>query len=182
MSSRITRAPDLVNQIGDGLLNYLAETQHYRLSFVQAEESEKKLDVFTDSSFATSSGRSHGCAAVFWGSSPISWRPARQQLVTLSTAESELLEAVEGAILGLSTQGLLQELNGQELPLYLHVDNQAAISLLGGSSASWRTRHLRLRSNWVREHVTRKEIFVLHEPGLTQRADIGAKPLTKGPA
>ncbi|OLQ11215.1 hypothetical protein AK812_SmicGene5008 [Symbiodinium microadriaticum] len=106
MSSRITRAPDLVNQIGDGLLNYLAETQHYRLSFVQAEESEKKLDVFTDSSFATSSGRSHGCAAVFWGSSPISWRPARQQLVTLSTAESELLEAVEGAILGLSTQGL----------------------------------------------------------------------------
>ena len=179
MSSRITRAPDLVNQIGDRLLNYLAETQHYRLSFVQGEEDGKRLDVFTDSSFATSSGRSHGCAAVFWRNSPIAWRSARQQLVTLSTAESELLEAVEGTILGLSTQGLLQELNGQELPLYLHVDNQAAISLLGGSSASWRTRHLRLRSNWVREGVTKKEIFVLHEPGITQRADIGTKPLTK---
>ena len=100
-------------------------------------------------------------------------------MITLSTAESELLEAVEGTTLGLSTQGLLQELTGQTLPIYLRVDNQAAISLLGGSSASWRTRHLRLRSNWVRERVARKEVFVLHEPGATQRADIGTKPLTK---
>ena len=179
MSSRITRTPEIVNELGDRLLNYLAETQFYRLSFVKNDEAEQRLDIFTDSSFATSSGRSHGCAAVFWGSSPIAWRSSRQQLVTLSTAESEMVEAVEGTTLGLATKCLLQELLGRELPMYLRIDNQASISLIGGSSASWRTRHLRLRSNWVRERVANRELFLKHEPGASQRADLGTKALTK---
>ena len=179
MSSKITRAPELVNELGDRLLSYLAETQFYRLSFVKNDDLEQRLDVFTDSSFATSSGKSHGCAVVFWGSSPLSWRSSRQQLVTLSTAESEMVEAVEGTTLGLATKCLLQELLGFEIPMYLKIDNQAAISLLSGSSASWRTRHLRLRSNWVRERVANRELFIQHEPGVSQRADLGTKALTK---
>ncbi|CAE7820272.1 GIP [Symbiodinium sp. CCMP2592] len=179
MSSRITRVPELVNELGERLLDYLAETQYYRLKFVKSDDVEQRLDIFTDSSFATSSGRSHGCAAVFWGTSPISWRSSRQQLITLSTAESEMVEAVDGTTLGLATKCLLQELLGRELPMYLHIDNQAAISLIGGSSASWRTRHLRLRSNWVRERVMMRELYLQHEPGETQRADLGTKALPK---
>ena len=71
-----------------------------------------------------SGGRSHGAAAVFYGSSPLCWRAARQQLTTLSTAESELVEAVEGTLLGMSTRCRLNELEGCEVPLWIFVDKQ----------------------------------------------------------
>ena len=59
------------------------------------------------------------------------------------------------------------------------VDNSAAVSLLTTSSGSWRTRHLRLRSNWVREMTIRKELSVKFTPGEFQRADLGTKPFTR---
>ena len=89
MASRATRNPDAVIRIVDRILDYLCETKHYRLRFLE-EDGGRELRVYTDSSFAPSSGRSHGRAAVFDGSSPLVWRSARQSLVTMSTAESEL--------------------------------------------------------------------------------------------
>ena len=45
MSSRITRVPELVNELGDRLLNYLAKTQCYCLSFVKSDDFEQRLDL-----------------------------------------------------------------------------------------------------------------------------------------
>ncbi|CAE7359094.1 GIP, partial [Symbiodinium sp. CCMP2456] len=180
MAARITRCPGMVNKVGSRLLDYLNETKHYRLAFTQdSEEIATQLDIYTDSSFAPSGGRSQGAAAVFYGRSPIVWRAGRQQLVTLSTAESELLETVEGTLLGLSTRGLLTELLGRELPLVVWADNLAAVALLTTSSGSWRTRHLRLRSNWVREMAKNQELAIKHVSGEFQRADLGTKPFTR---
>ena len=131
------------------------------------------LQIFTDSSFSPSSSRSHGAVAIFYKGGSITWRSARQALVTLSTAESELVEGIEGTLMGLSVRDLVAELNAQVPLLQLHVDNQAAIGLLQGSSGSWRTRHLRLRSSWFRERATAGEVAIVHEPGDSQRADLG---------
>ena len=174
----ITRCPEMVNQVGKRMLDYLNETLHYRVSFELSQEPEA-LRVFTDSSFAPSSGRSHGAAAVFVNDNPVSWRSSKQQFVTLSTAKSELLEAVEGAVLANATCGLLEELRGDQWIIYLHIDNQSALMLLQGSTGSWRTRHLRLRANYVKERLQRESLRVVFEPGLTQRADLGTKPFTK---
>ena len=140
MASRITRAPEMVNTLGRRILDYLNETKHYRLSFAGTEEENvKAVSVHTDSSFAPSGGRSHGAVAVILGNNPLSWRASRQKLTTLSTAESEVVEAVEGTLLGLSTRCLLNELMGQEIPLWVFVDNKAAIALLTTSSGSCNT-------------------------------------------
>ena len=180
MAARITRCPEMVNKVGKRLLDYLNETKHYRLAFTQeSDEVIKGLDVFTDSSFAPSGGRSQGAAVAFYGSSPLTWRASRQQLVTLSTAESELVEAVDGTLLGLSARCLLSELEKKEVPLTLWVDNKAAIALLTTSSGSWRTRHLRLRSNWVREMSKKGELDIKFCSGEFQRADLGTKPFTR---
>ena len=180
MAARLLRCPEMVNKIGERLLDYLNETKHYRLAFTQDEEDVVRgLDIFTDSSFAPSGGRSQGAAAVFYGNNPLVWRSGRQQLTTLSTAESELVESVEGTLLGLSTRGLLTELMGEQLHMTLWVDNSAAVSLLTTSSGSWRTRHLRLRSNWVREMAAKKEISIKYIPGERQKADLGTKPFTR---
>ncbi|CAE7038587.1 unnamed protein product [Symbiodinium sp. CCMP2592] len=136
LSSSITRCPEIVNQVANRVLNYLHETLHYRIRFSNNEESLDAIHGFTDSSFAPSSGRSHGAAAVFYNNNPIAWR-------------------VDGTILGCSTKTLLEELSGKPLSLYLHIDNQSA------------------------EKIHQKELQVVFEPGITQRADLGTKPLPK---
>ena len=84
--------------------------------------------------------------------------------MTLSTAESELVEAVEGALLLKSVEGVIQEIAGLTPRLTIRVDNVSAMQLLNGSSGSWRTRHLRLRSSWLKEQVSTGQMRVLHEP------------------
>ena len=80
MAARLLRCPEMVNKIGERLLDYLNETKHYRLAFTQNdEETADGLDVFTDSSFAPSGGRSQGAAAVFYKNNPLVWRSGRQQ-------------------------------------------------------------------------------------------------------
>ncbi|CAE7214179.1 RE1 [Symbiodinium sp. CCMP2456] len=179
MSSRITRCPELVNKVGVRILDYLCETIHYRLRFVPNDQKINHLDIYTDSSFAPSGGRSHGSSAVFFNDCAITWRSARQQLVTLSTAESELLEAVEGMVQGRATKGLLDELTNDKVIMNLLVDNAAAVTLLGSATGSWRTRHLRLRSNWLRELIQAKAVNLRHQPGDGQRADLGTKPFSR---
>ena len=85
-------------------------------------------------------------------------------LVTLSTAESELVEAVEGALLLKTVGGVIQQIAGLTPRLTIRVDNMSVMQLLNGSSGSWRTRHLRLRSSWLKEQVSTGQRRVLHEP------------------
>ena len=176
MSSRVTKNPAAVNAVGERALDYLAATSDYRLTF-KRNDGSTNLQVFTDSSFAPSSGRSHGAAVVFYKECALVWRSLRQSMVTLSTAESELIEAVEGALLGLSTKGLVEELTGQRPILEIRVDNQSALALTTGSTGSWRARHLRLRTNWLKERVANGDIKMRFEPGISQRADLGTKAL-----
>ena len=178
LASRVSKIPELVNELGTRLLDYLEETKHYRLTF-DGSRRDEVLEVYTDSSFSPSSSRSHGSIGVFYLNAPLVWRSARQSMVTLSTAESELVESIEGALMGYSVQDLLYELTGVSPKLEIHIDNQAALALLCGSTGSWRTRHLRLRSSWVKERITNGEIVVVYEPGESQRVDIGTKPLAR---
>ena len=133
--------------------------------------------MFTDSSFAPAGARSHGAAVVTYKATPICWRSSRQTLVTLSTAESELVEAVEGALLLKRVERVIQEIARLMPRLTIRVDNMSAMQLLNGSSG-WRTRHLRLRSSWLKEQVSTGQMRV-HEPGETQLADLGTKPLPR---
>ena len=116
---------------------------------------------------------------MFLNQCPLSWRSARQQLVTLSTTESELTEAVDGTVLSLSCRGLISELLGVTPKIVIHRDNQSALALVHGQAGSWRTRHLRLRVHWLREKIMNGEVQVVYEPGTTQRADLGTKPFTR---
>eukprot|EP00439_Symbiodinium_sp_Y106_P041348 s4634_g5.t1 len=81
MSSKLIKNPQMVNKLGQRLLDYLNETIGYRIKLNGYEESDgEMLNVYTDSSFAPSGGRSHGCAAVFLGSSPLTWRSSRESV------------------------------------------------------------------------------------------------------
>ena len=130
MSSRITRCPEAAITIGARLLDYFYETMYDRLRFANDKNEPQRLRTYTDSSFAPSSGKSHGLVVLFYGSCPLAWRSSRQPLIALSTAEIELMEGVEGAVMTYTTKCLSEELLGETLPISLHIDNSAAISLI----------------------------------------------------
>lgn len=58
------------------------------------------------------------------------WKAGRQQSPALSTAESELSEAIEGLTMGDGEDVLLQEMVRRSYGRVIKVDNQAAVSLL----------------------------------------------------
>ena len=110
------------------------------------------------------------------------WRSAKQPFPTLSTAESELLEAVEGLVVGDALDALVREhewKKGEDYMKIILVDNQAATVLLSESSgaSSWRTRHLRLRAQHLKWRVANTDWLVRHVPGSLMVADMGTKAL-----
>ncbi|CAE7217810.1 GIP [Symbiodinium microadriaticum] len=181
LSAKLLRNPSAVCATAHRILGYLKKTRDEALVFGDNGNHHlaNELVVYTDSSFAPSGGRSHGAAVVCYRGTPAIWRSSRQQLTTLSTTESELIEALEGCLLATSVVDIVTDIWGQEPKLVVKVDNNSAVQLMTGSTGSWRTRHLRVRSAWLRERIRGGNVTVQHEPGITQLADLGTKPMPR---
>jgi len=122
MGSAVTRAPEAVIQASNQLTGYLSTTANDGLKFEVEEGENPILTVSTDASFAPDSEESHGFFVVLLGSSPVFKRSGRQGFVTLSTAEAELIEIIEGMVAGESIHVILQELF-PDVPKVLKTDN-----------------------------------------------------------
>ena len=81
------------------------------------------------------------------------WKSKKQALVTLSTPESELVASCEAVVLGQSLEALVNELTPGPIRKRLQVDNTAAICLAEGGG-SQRTRHLKVRRNFLKDQRT----------------------------
>ena len=143
----------------------------------EPEEGEHALCCCTDASFSPYGERSFTGIAILYKGCLLSWKAAKQALVTLSSSEAELVSATEGVIQSMGLRSLLAEATAQrELPICLKVDNTSALLLIQGKGAN-RTRHLRVRCHFVREMVQNGEVVLQHLPGLQQVADALTKVL-----
>ena len=174
MSSWTVRSPSFVSKLGLRVLAYLANTKDFRL--VLTPKHDQEMQIFTDASFAPFSDRSISGIVVQFRGRCIFWKSRRQTLVSLSTAESELIAACEGVVLGQSIEALVSELLDQEVQKELKVDNVAAITLAEGGG-SQRTRHLRVRASFLKEMIDKGALRVTHCPGEVQLADCLTKAL-----
>ena len=150
MSSWVTRAPGFVIRVGLRVLAYLANTKTLRLSLVP--DDSDTLTVYSDASFAPFSERSISGIVVMMNNKCVFWKSRRQTLVSLCTAECELIAAVEGVVLGQSVQTVATELWQGSVRKILYVDNLAAITLAEGGGTQ-RTRHLRVRASFLKEMI-----------------------------
>ena len=76
---------------------------------------------------------------VIYNGMPVFWKTGKQSFITLSTAESELMEATN-ALTALRSVGAVEEMRGglkgeEEMVLKLRVDNSAAIAITSPTSA-----------------------------------------------
>ncbi|CAE7789604.1 RE1 [Symbiodinium sp. CCMP2592] len=169
MASLTTRDPVRVAAIGRKALAYLNHTSSWRLRFWTG--GSPTLVTYTDSSYAPDGDRSHGGAVTFWGTCPIAWRSSRQQLVTTSSAETELVAAHHGCQQMESIDALLTDMGETPEQRVIYVDNAAAITLATSEGGSWKTRHLKVRHRALRQKVEQGWVEVVYCPGDQQLAD-----------
>ena len=174
MASLCLRQPRQVIEIGMKVLGYLQRTSRFQLRIRWEQNS---LVMFCDAAYAPQNARSHGGWLVTYGGSPIMWRSGKQTMITLSTAEAELLAIIDGAIAIKGVEALLVDMGMFVDEKQIASDSTAALSITTGSS-SWRTRHLKIKANWIQEQVKYGQFTTVHCPGERQPADLLTKALS----
>lgn len=109
----------------------------------------------------------------------IAWRASKQDTVTTSTTEAELLALSQVAKEAIFTSRLIQELK-VKLPstaVIIQCDNQQTIRLVTQEVSKLQTklRHVDIHNHWLRQEVTSGRIQVVY----TKSADMMADGLTK---
>ena len=178
----ILASPRWVKATSEVVWDYLRCTAEQGLWFLKEtgenweEGSPAGLETYSDISYSPDGEISHGAVYVTWNKGLLFWRSSRQPYPTMSTAESELTEAIEAFCVGDSIDCLVLEHEPPHAKRLL-VDNAAAISLLQDGATSWRTRHLKIRSRCLRWRVSSLDWKINFIPGLYQVADVGTKPV-----
>ena len=158
-----------------------APDQHGQWGPLKWKQTERLIEVFSDASFLVDSeSRSVGSSQMFWGGAIIMWHCGRQPLLSASTAEAELIAMAEAFNMGRSLRPFAEALSqhkGISCRAGLYTDNAAALQLCTLDAGSWRTRHLRLRGNMIRQAIDQGEWSAAHLEGVYMQADIGTKPV-----
>ena len=189
MSQLSAKRPQISIDIGVGVIKYLKTSPAGGLLFGNAPNStgemeqyqhpvrESTVQAFSDASHGPCSGRSHQGLLVSWAGAPSQWESGRQTIISLSTAEAELIGLVAASQAGEAVSALVGEILGVIPDRRLLGDNAASISIAGGPPTTWRTRHLRLRSSALRERLERGEWTIQHLAGEHLPADLFTKAL-----
>ena len=189
----VSRFPRMVYEDGLRTLAYLARTSTTMLRYGAFDEpwrgenplryNRKKItmETWSDASFGQDDGgrSQHGVLLVLAGG-VVSWHSSKQTLTAQSTAEAELIAAVEGMTLGRALGPVWMELCRESLLWSANVDNSACVQLLVVPGGAWRTRHLRLRARHFREALAEESIAVQHVPGSEMTSDVLTKSMPEG--
>ena len=158
------------------LLQYMSSHLHLGLYYPYPSSSYRSLETFADASFAPSGSHSHQGFAVLYkvGHSKhlLHWNSTRQKLVLQSSAEAELIALMSGWKATRCFQHLLNESVADLTPI-LRCDSQAVLAML--DKPSWRTRHISIRGEALRQAKEENEVLITYVSTRNQVAD----PLTK---
>ncbi|GFY15287.1 retrovirus-related Pol polyprotein from transposon TNT 1-94 [Trichonephila clavipes] len=147
------------------LLGYLKYTQEYKLELSKVKS--LKLRCYSDSDFATNRDDrvSMGGFITFIDETPISWRTFKQKSVSLSTMEAEYVSLTEAAKEFIWLKNVIdnKSLNLELSKNVMFCDNQAAISFSKSPVENYRTKHIDVRYNFLRNLIYDKiEALEIH--------------------
>ncbi|CAE7580175.1 RE2, partial [Symbiodinium sp. CCMP2456] len=193
LSQAISKSPKEAVYRGGHLLRYLKRFPEagilYKKEAQLTEDAQVSsagivIEGFCDASFAPNSGRSQQAIMIFVMGGLVAWTSSRQAFVTMSTAESELVGICELTTCMKSIEQLVAEVMirtgaaANEVMKVICSDSQAALSVCRCAAGSWRTRHLRIRGNMIRELLEFPDWVAYHLDGRLMIADLGTKPLS----
>ena len=125
-------------------------------------------------------GKSTTVYIFYLGDSPVTWCSQKQEIVALSSRETEFMAATEAAKQAIWLQELLSEVVGDGCKrVVIRVDNKSVIALTKNPVFHGRSKHIHRRFHFIRECVENDQVEVEHVPGNVQRADILTKSLSR---
>ena len=185
-----SKHPRAVYRDGLRTLAYLARTSQLKLRYGRFDEpwtgqeplrftrSQLTVEGWSDASFGQDDGsRSQSGIMLIVAGGVVSWHSSRQTLTALSTAESEIIAAVDSMVLARAIAPLWAELCRSDLLWSQCVDNSACVQLLLVPGGAWRTRHLRLRARHFQEAIAEESLAIQHMPGTEMLSDSLTKSL-----
>jgi hypothetical protein len=155
------------------VLKYLKSTKNLAIEYKKNESEEHELEVFVDSADEI---QPHYGYVIKMAGGAISWKSTKAKLATLSSAESEFIALTNAAQEVLWLRELLAELGfEQKCPTKIFEDNQAAIAIANNPIQQGRTKHLGRRMAFVRDAITRNQIYLEYCPTDAMVADAMTK-------
>jgi len=155
---------------------YLAGTRDLWLSY---GETKRTLVGYADADGSMAEDRRAitGYAFLIDGGA-VSWSSKRQEIVSLSTTESEYVAATHGMKEALWLRSLLSELFGPHAEATtLFSDNQAAIALTRDHQYHACTKHIDVRYHWIRWVIEQGSLRLVYCPTDDMVADALTKAL-----
>jgi len=156
------------------IFRYLSGTRNLWLTYGEANT---PLEGYADADGSMAEDRHtiSGYAFLIDGGA-VSWSSKRQEIVSLSTTESEYVAATHGGKEALWLRSLISEVFGNiKGPTTLFSDNQAAIALTRDNQYHPRTKHIDVRYHWIHWVVEKGSIQLVYCP----TDDMVANALTK---
>jgi hypothetical protein len=158
------------------IFRYLSGTRDLWLTYGE-ESSPLEGYADADGSMAEDRRAISGYAFLIDGGA-VSWSSKRQEIVSLSTTESEYVAATHGGKEALWLRSLISEVFGTlTSPTTLFSDNQAAIALTRDHQYHPRTKHIDVRYHWIRWVVEKGSIRLVYCPTDDMVADVLTKAL-----
>ena len=161
------------------LIRFVLSTKDYGLKFKLIKSIRKwVLKALSDSDFASDKETRisiFGYVIYFCGI-PIAWRSKGMKSVVLSTTEAEYMALSEVVKELKFIVQLLQTMNiTVELPITVHVDNVGAIWLSNNRNTGDRTKHIDIRTAFVKEYQEDGKIIIKFVKSEENEADIFTK-------
>lgn len=145
------------------VMRYLQNTKNYMLTYTKSNHLE--IIGFSDSDFAgCQDSRKSTSGYVFTlAGGAISWRSAKQTLVTTSTMEAEFVACYEASNQAIWLRKFIKGLRiveNVERPLKLYCDNRAAVLYSNNNKSSSKSKHIDIKFLVVRERVQNEQIDI----------------------
>ena len=158
------------------LMQYLDATRE--LEMVLEPEGEMRLEAFIDAAFGCHvDGKSHTGMVMYVGGCFVMAKSTKQKLVTRHSTESELVALTDMVYEVQNVQDFMQEQGYPVGAPILHQDNTSTIHLATKGGGNFRTKHLRARTNYIREQVSDGHLAIAYCPTGRMIADVLTKPL-----
>ena len=164
------------------LIRHVLATKGYGLKFELRKDIIKwALKALSDSDFASDKETRISVFGynIYFCGIPIAWRSKGMKSVVLSTTEAEYMALSEVVKELKFIVQLLETMNIKvELPITVYVDNVGAIWLSNNRTTSDRTKHIDIRTSFVKEYQEDGKIIIKFVKSEENEADIFTKNTT----
>ena len=161
------------------LMRYVSATKERGVIFSPGK-SGITVSVLIDARYGVHpDGKSHtGSCVVIGDVGAVHCKSAKQQIVTKSSTEAELIALSDSANQALHVRNFVLAQEHACGPVTIYQDNMSCMALIDqGRSAAERTRHIAIKYFWVKERVDTGEARVQHLGTKKMYANLLTKPL-----